>query len=73
MFGLTVEDVQRYGPVIGLVGTILGLVFTGLQVRKNTQIQRARFLLDLTNRDLNKDHAWHVFFKIESGAFKSRT
>jgi hypothetical protein len=69
MFSVTFDDIQKLGPVIGFLGTIIGLVFAALQVRKNTQIQRARFLVDLANRDLDKDGAWALFFKIEGGHF----
>jgi hypothetical protein len=69
MFGLSLEQIQQLGPVFGFLGTIFGLIFTGLQVRKNTQIHRANFLLALANRDLNKDGGWDLFFKIETRQF----
>ena len=45
MFGLSLEDLQRIGPALGFLGTIIGLIFAGLQVKRNTQIQRANFLV----------------------------
>jgi len=54
MFDLSLDELQKYGPIMGFLGTIIGLVFTGLQVRKNTQIQRADFLLELANGPIPK-------------------
>jgi hypothetical protein len=69
MIGYLLEELQKYGPLFGFLGTILGLIFAGLQVRKNTQTQRANFLLQLANRDLDKDGGWDLFFKIEIDKF----
>lgn len=38
MFRFSLDELQKYGPILGFLGTIIGLIFAGLQVKKNTQI-----------------------------------
>src|SRR5438046_3200348 len=40
MLAFLLDAFQKYGPMLGFLGTIIGLIFGGYQVNQNTRIQR---------------------------------
>jgi hypothetical protein len=56
--------------IVGFVFTILTLVFTALEIRRNTLAQRIKFLLDLTERYFSDTAVRKFFYKVDYRQFR---
>src|SRR5690242_19821655 len=54
---------------IGLLFTIMGLIFTGIGIRQNTRIQRARFLWETVNAFFSDSEIQQAYSLVEWGKF----
>jgi hypothetical protein len=60
------------GDVLTLVGftfTILGLVFAGFELRRNARVQKAQFLLDITERYFSDTDVRKFYYKLDYNKF----
>lgn len=55
---------------LGLLATAAGLIFTAIQLRRGTQVQRAQFLLATTERYLPDSDVRRLYYDIDYGTFK---
>jgi len=66
MLGLPLTEILT---LIGFLFTIIGLFFTGLQIRQNTKLQRARFLIDIVELYFQDKDIRDVFYQIDYNRF----
>lgn len=55
--------------LIGFVFTVTALVFTGFQLRRNSLVQRAQFLLSATERYFADSEVRRLYYDIDYGQF----
>jgi hypothetical protein len=68
MFGLEWNPQVNVGDILTLTGfvlTIVGLFFTGIQLRRNTAAQKARFLLEFTERYFSDSAVRRFFYQVD--------
>jgi len=56
--------------LVGFVFAVVSLIFAGVQLRRNTAIQRAQFLLDITDRYFRDSDVRRFFYKLDYRQFK---
>jgi len=66
MFGLESKDLLT---LIGLVLTTIGLFFAGFQIRQNTKLQRARFIMDTIELYFSDEDVRKAFYAIDYNEF----
>ena len=66
MFGLELKDLLT---LIGLALAAVGLIFTGFQIRLNTRLQRARFIMDVINLYFGDKDVRKAFYAIDYNQF----
>jgi len=72
MFVLEWKPEITIGDVLTAISTILaaiGLVFAGLQLRQNALVQRAQFLLDITERYFEDSDVRRFYYKLDYREF----
>lgn len=68
MFSLQWNSEISIGDILTIVGfifTIISLVFAGVQLRRNTSVQRAQFLLDITERYFRDSEIRKFFYDLD--------
>jgi len=63
---ITIGDILT---AIGIIVATIGLVFAGLQLRQNTLVQRAQFLLNITERYFADSDVRSLYYKLDSYEF----
>jgi hypothetical protein len=72
MFTLEWKPEITIGDILTAISTIFaaaGLVFAGLQLRQNYLVQRAQFLLSITERYFEDSDVRKFYYQIDSGKF----
>jgi hypothetical protein len=54
---------------LGFIAAVVSLIYAAREVRRNTQAQRAGFLLDLTERYFQDDDVRKFYYKIDYNEF----
>jgi hypothetical protein len=73
MFDLKWNPELKLGDILTLIGfvlTLAGLYFAIVQLRRNTRIQRAQFLMDATERYFSDSEVRKFYYKIDYNDFK---
>jgi hypothetical protein len=73
MLGLAWNPELKVGDILilfGFIFTIAGLIFTVREIGRNTRVQRAQFLLEITERYFGDPEVRKFYYKIDYDQFK---
>jgi hypothetical protein len=56
--------------IIGFAFTLIGLIFAVIEIRRNTRVQRAQFLLEFTERYFSDSDVRKFYYKLDYNEFE---